>query len=118
MITSRLRTAALVLGAAVAIAPAAAQDIVSRDGRPVATISYADLDLGTPAGVARLNRRVRNAVDRLCDLGSRQGAGYRARGLECRNETLAAAQPQISEAIGGGTRYASARAQIMLAITR
>lgn len=52
-----LAIAAAVLAAAV---PAAAQDVRTR------SVSYSDLNLTTPAGVERLDGRVRRAVETMC----------------------------------------------------
>jgi UrcA family protein len=51
-----------------AAAPAAAKQAVSinEDGKRVVQISYADLDLGTKAGRATLNSRIRIAARKVC----------------------------------------------------
>src|SRR3954466_10333303 len=57
--------AAAVTGATlVAASPAFGADLVVN--APTARVSYADLDLGSPAGVAKLEHRVSAAADRLC----------------------------------------------------
>ncbi len=61
-------------------------------------VSYADLDLGTPAGVKTLDGRIERAVRKVCgkaymDLATSSGV------RQCRKETLASVQHQRSEAL-------------------
>ena len=61
------------IGAAVAlalVAPAAASSqaplLVTGSSLPTEIVSYRDLNLASSDGVARLNRRIESAADRLC----------------------------------------------------
>jgi UrcA family protein len=88
--------AALTLAAA---APAAPPIVVEGETQPTATISYADLDLGTAAGRARLDSRIRRAAKQLClDEGVRDLAD-RLNQKACLNFAVASARPQIEQAI-------------------
>jgi UrcA family protein len=88
--------AALGLAAA---APAAPPIVVEGEAQPTATISYADLDLGTAAGRARLDSRIRRAAKHLClDEGVRDLAD-RLNQKACLNFAVAGARPQIEQAI-------------------
>ena len=61
-------------------------------------VRYGDLDLTSPAGIATLDRRIAQAVLRVCSDGD---AGVRARWSEqrCRREARRAASPQRSFAL-------------------
>jgi UrcA family protein len=99
-----------VTGATLAATSAFAADarphlVVQGQGPAAARIAYADLNLASPAGIARLNARVRGAAERLCVGAGVETLGTRLDGLACRDKTIAAAAPQVQRAIG---RYAAA----------
>ena len=106
-------TALAVTGATlVATSPVAAADLVVN--APTARVSYADLDLRSGAGVARLERRVAAAATRLCIGIGEETLADQLDGYECRDATIAAAQPQIRRAI---ERVSTAQAAPSRAIT-
>jgi UrcA family protein len=73
--------------------------VVQGDPMPTATVSYADLDLGTAAGRTRLDSRIRRAAKSLClDEGVRDLAD-RLDQKSCMNFAVASARPQIEQAI-------------------
>lgn len=83
------------LAAAVAAAsPASAQE----EPRSVA-VSYADLDLSTADGVGRLDRRVRNAADRVCSVNGARDLKTRGMVLACKEQTLANARQHVQMAV-------------------
>lgn len=107
-----MKTILTIALAAVAFAasPALAQD----PGASRLTVSYADLDLSTPRGVARLDRRIRTAVEAAC--GPTSNADLHGTNLvsQCRADTLALARAQRDTAIaansvGSAVQLASAR---------
>ena len=79
---------AALMGVALISVPAFAQGgkpVIVEGGRPTATVSYADLDLGSSTGVATLNGRI-----------------YRAASLNyesCFNAALASAKVQVDRAV-------------------
>ncbi len=91
---------------------AAAQPSIEVEGAaPRAEVSFADLDLGRPAGVAALQSRVRAAARDLC-------LGYAGGDLEermarqtCFATALASARPQVEQAVAefGRTQLAGRR---------
>ncbi len=88
--------AALTLAAAASAAPPI---VVEGQQQPTATVSYADLDLGTAAGRARLDSRIRRAAKHLClDEGVRDLAD-RLEQKSCLNFAVASARPQIEQAV-------------------
>lgn len=98
-----LATALLFATAAPAQAP-----IDVAGGAPQASVSYADLDLRNPAGVAALRDRVRAAAARLC-------LSYRGGDLEermarqtCFHTAIESARGQVEQAVAdfGRTRFA------------
>ena len=83
-----LTTGTLMLGTALHAAPA-----------PEAiTVSYADLDLSTSNGQARLERRVNKAANRLCRVDER-GVANQKLSSECKSDVLAHAKPDMDAAI-------------------
>jgi UrcA family protein len=96
----------------VAASPAFGADLVVT--APTARVHYADLNLASAAGVAKLERRVAAAADRLCaGIGIEQLAA-RLDGIACRKETIARAEPQVRRVV---ERFATAQAARGGAIT-
>ena len=90
----RIGLFASAVAAALMASPASATD------SPTVAVGYGDLDLGSPSGIAALNRRIESAARRLCE-GHRSTLGpwgivmYR----NCFNGALASAQTQVSLAV-------------------
>jgi len=59
-----------------------------------ATVRYADLDLTTPAGAERLERRIEFAIAKVCALPDGEQLAQRARVAECRAEARRQADAQ------------------------
>ena len=55
---------------------------------PVGTVRYSDLDLATPAGVAKLDRRIDRAVAQLCGTAFPADLNGKAEVDRCRAETM------------------------------
>lgn len=55
---------------------------------PAGTVRYSDLDLSTPNGVARLDRRIDRAVAQLCGSAFPTDLNARAEVDRCRTETM------------------------------
>jgi UrcA family protein len=113
------RFAALALAASFAVtgatlastgAPAYAADLVV-SGAPTARVAYDDLNLRSPAGVKRLEHRVRAAAEHLCVVRGEGALRARLDALACRDSAVAAAAPQVRRAIdraGAGASLALA----------
>jgi UrcA family protein len=75
-------------------------------------VGYGDLDLASPSGVGTLDRRIAEAIDRICDRGGvRDLASYTAE-RRCRAQARSSAGAQRSLAIASadpGTVRLSAR---------
>lgn len=82
-----------------AATPASSAELVVNGAVPTARVHYADLDLHSPAGVTRLERRVAAAADRLCIGIGVETLAARLDGMNCRDATIAAAAPQVRSAI-------------------
>jgi UrcA family protein len=76
-------------GLILASAPALAQP-------PARTIRTSDLDLATPAGVARLDGRIERAVAQLCGSAFPTDLDAQAEVARCRNATMASVSGQRS----------------------
>ena len=55
---------------------------------PAGTVRYSDLDLGTPAGIAKLDRRIDRAVAQLCGSAFPTDLDARAEVDRCRMQTM------------------------------
>jgi UrcA family protein len=76
---------------------------------PGIAVSFADLDLGTPAGLERLDRRIRAAAERVCaEPGVRPLRETTAR-RHCVTAAVDQSRPQVEQAIAHrrGTAFAS-----------
>lgn len=82
-----------------AVAFAASPALAQESGAGRLTVSYADLDLATAQGLARLDRRIRTAVEAAC--GPTSDADPHGKNIvyQCRAETLALARAQRDTAI-------------------
>lgn len=72
-----------------------------------AAVSHADLNLGSAAGIARLEARIRRAAESLCDEPGVRPLHSAVKGRACIADAIAAAQPQLRAAVeraaqGGG----------------
>lgn len=77
---------------------------------PTALVRYADLDLATAGGVARLDRRIRAAVTDVCGAADIRDLVQGAAVHRCRVAALADAAPQLASAIASarnGTKVAA-----------
>lgn len=91
-----IRIVALVIPLLVVGAPALAEDQVPLS----VTVGYTDLDLTSPAGVSRLDRRLDNAIEQVC--GDHRGILALTERLAigaCARETMADVAPQRQAAI-------------------
>ena len=106
--------AALALGMAVLAAPTAGSAqrpfVVTGSALPTEIVSYRDLNLASGDGVARLNRRIESAANRLCVDPNPQPLSAVMLDRACRADAIASAAPQVSAAIAnfGKTEFASA----------
>lgn len=73
---------------------------VNDTGHKVAYVAYADLDLGSKSGRARLENRLRTAAKQVCH-GSAVDPWVAAEERRCFNETLQATRSATMAAIAG-----------------
>ena len=94
----------LALAAAITFAasPAGARTVeISDDGQYKVSVPYGDLNLATPAGVRKLEGRLKAAARSVCGAPTAPGfAEARAIG-DCRRDVLDAARPQMMLALNG-----------------
>jgi UrcA family protein len=102
---------ALVLGAALTSATAAAAQPATRTVSE--QVSYSDLDLSNGQGVRTFDRRIDAAIRRLCGTGPTTSLAAHVERRQCRQEARSSVQPQRAFAIaaaqghGGATRVAA-----------
>ena len=99
---------------AAAAAALVASPALAQNGPAQVSVSYADLDLSSRAGVRTLDRRIRSAVEQAC--GPISSFDPRGKNIvpDCREDTLALARAQRDTAIAGAT----GATQIQLAAQR
>jgi UrcA family protein len=95
--------AAIALGAT----PAAAQSAPA--GARTLVVHYADLDLGTKAGLAKLDSRIRVAVRTACGTASDVDVAGKNDVQQCRTDTLANAAAQRDQAVALADRSTQVR---------
>lgn len=66
---TKIWTLATATAMALTAAPALAEPVVVYANPATEHVSYADLDLGATAGKSALERRIRGAAGRVCDVG-------------------------------------------------
>lgn len=90
----------LILACVGASATAAAQPpvFVTAEPLPFVKVSYADLDLGQPSDIGRLQSRVRRAAHGLCFDATRDPIDLSVLERGCFKTSLASADAQISRA--------------------
>lgn len=82
-------TVAFVVAAATA-AFAAIVPPASAQGMPTTTVSYADLDLSSAAGMTTIERRIAGAADRVCGVSATvSDLGTRVAQAKCRKAAIA-----------------------------
>lgn len=95
-----LAFAALLAGSAAGLGgPAQAAGPAEPARAAAVAVDHADLNLGSNAGVRRLQARIRNAAERLCIEPGTISVQQQAASKACIAETMAAAQPQVRLAI-------------------
>ena len=73
---------------------------VSRADEPISVrVSYADLNLATNPGQQVLHRRIAFAAKVVCGPADSVNLGFAIAVTECRNETIADAQPAFDAAV-------------------
>jgi UrcA family protein len=66
---------------------------------PSVRVSYAELDLGSDAGVATLDRRIAHAIDRVCPRAAPTDLAAQAAARRCRAELWADIRAQRATAL-------------------
>jgi UrcA family protein len=89
-------------------------EVAAAEAAPAVVVGYADLDLGTPRGVAILDRRILGAIATACGSASDVDPAGRNRVRACHRTTAAEVRVQrervlAAAARSGSTRLASSR---------
>jgi UrcA family protein len=96
-------TLAAALAASLAAAPAAAYAPPERQA-----VSYADLDLSRPADVARLHRRLADALENVCGSYATAESWAEHEIARCRAEARTRADAQLARLTGRAVQVAAA----------
>jgi UrcA family protein len=107
MMPNRLLSA-FVAAAAISLAASAPAAAPAGDTMSV-TVRYDDLNIATPAGLARLRSRITRAANGVCGIAQAQDLRAIAYSRKCRRDALAAANAKVDLAVRARTeRYAEA----------
>jgi UrcA family protein len=90
----------LLIASAIALGarPAAAENYAATSASdPRATISAADLDLASPAGLARLNDRIRGAAAKLCLTNDVEPVETRLARAQCFRSAMSSGERQLQQ---------------------
>jgi len=90
---------------AIAFALAALTATPAFAGSNTVKVPYGDLNLGTPAGVAALDRRLDRAVERVCGDAPLRNLAAQRRIEQCRTQTWASIQDDRQVAIAKSTGH-------------
>lgn len=113
-----LITSVIALGTAFISDPASAESIIVSDNPvPHATVSTVDLNLDSPAGVARLERRIEGAASDLCLTQNVEPVGMRLARAKCYHAAVASGKRQIDRLTTDEGAKAAAMATAVLTIT-
>lgn len=116
-----MQTKLLFIASAIALnisVPAAAESIIVSDNpEPHATVSVADLNLESPDGVARLERRIEGAASELCLTRDVEPLGTQLARAKCYRTAVSSGQRQIDRLMAGQGTTAAATAAAALTIT-
>ena len=81
-------------------------------------ISYADLNLSSPAGQKALDARVRRAISEVCDSGLQDPLAWSSDVRRCREKARAGAHTQVAVAMAKASRLAANATQTAQLDTR
>lgn len=116
MQTFRMSIAAVAILLAAGEARAQISPVVVESGIPTARVSYADLNLASPAGRLTLDRRVTDAAAMLCLDNERVPLDQFAAQRECYSTALSRARVDIEQAVArASSQYASNRSILVAA---
>jgi len=94
LITKGFFAAALVAATAVSAMPDSSGAVAATE-----RVTYADLDLGSPAGEAALVRRIEAAANRVCDFGGMQTMDDFSKSGRCYRRAIGDGQKQMNQVI-------------------
>jgi UrcA family protein len=89
---------------------AAAQPVVDNTA-PVTAVSYADLDIGSPAGLHALQMRIQSAASRLCVQDGRESLEQFLAERRCLSAAMSSAQVGIDHAVAQYTAQMAVRSE-------
>jgi UrcA family protein len=102
-----------VLTALATAAPAVAGP-AHEDASPTAVVSYADLDIGAPAGLATLQHRIDGAAHRLCVGHGRTTLQIQAAERRCLSAAMASGRFGVDQALAQRASRLASRAQMQV----
>ncbi|MGH6617753.1 UrcA family protein [Sphingomonas sp.] len=85
----------------------------ARDAQPDVHVSYRDLDLRSPAGIAQLDRRISRAIDAVCPVPTGTELQRKLAIYKCRRVKAAEVAGQRAGALASATQ-----ASVSIAATR
>ena len=109
---SKLLTSSLLLLLASTVLPVLPAPALAQEATPDVRVTHGDLNLASRQGIAQLDHRLDQAIDRVCSALSRDTLNRRAAIDTCRQAKRRDVQPQRAQALAAsrsGPRVASTR---------
>lgn len=104
-----LKIAALLIGGTLlATSPVNAETIAAADGTMHQAVPHTDLDLATPSGRAKLNRRIALGLESVCGSYAQLTVDEQDEVTRCRRDAHAKLAPQLARILDADVTVASA----------
>lgn len=100
--------------AILAVAGSAAAQPFAGAEAPTAVVSFADLDIGSPAGLRALESRIHGAASRLCIRHGRKSLEAEFAERRCMSAAMSSAQAGIDQALADRAVQMASRSKVQL----
>jgi UrcA family protein len=93
---------------------AAAQPSTDETAAPTMAVSFADLDIGSPAGLRALNGRIDRAASRLCIQEGRKSLQDELADRRCMSAAMSSAQAGVDRVLAERSVYLASQSKTRL----
>ena len=90
---------------------AAAQPPVAETGAPTTVVSFADLDIGSPAGLRALNGRIQRAASTLCIQQGVRSLQSELAGRRCMSVAMSGAKAGLDQVLAERSVHLASRSK-------
>jgi UrcA family protein len=93
---------------------AVAQPPAAETGAPTIAVSFADLDIGSPAGMRTLNGRIDRAASRLCIQEGRKSLQTELAERRCMSAAMSSARAGVNQALAERSVHLASQSKTLL----